>query len=86
MSDQPSDDHIEEIATKAGKAAARELALMIGIDASTPAGILRAQRNWAFLDELNAGTSAVKRRALVAAVGAIVTAIFGWVALYLRHH
>jgi hypothetical protein len=75
------DEHVKIIASAAGKAAAREMLLLLGIDASTPAGIQRAQRNWVFLDDLRVGTTAVKRKIFVGVFGAIITALLAYMAL-----
>jgi hypothetical protein len=74
------DEHAKEV----GKAAARELLLMMGVDTSTPEGIKQAQRDFIFLRDLRVGTSAVKRRLLFSLIGAIFTALMAYVALGLR--
>jgi hypothetical protein len=80
------DDRTRDIAEAAGRSAAREMALLIGIDVSTPAGVQRAQRNWAFLDDLRSGTSMVKRKIVLTVIGSIITAIVGYLVLFFRSH
>lgn len=80
----PNDDHTRIVAKAAGAAAARELLLMLGVDVSTPAGIVRAQRNFAFLDDLHTGTKLVKRRVILGVVGAVITTVLAWMALGFR--
>jgi hypothetical protein len=80
------DDNIERIAKSAGREAARELLLLLGIDASTPAGIERAQRNFAFLDDLRSGTQAVKRKTIMTVVAAMITAAMAYAAIGFRGH
>ncbi len=75
---------VEEIARAAGRESAREVLLLLGIDATTPEGIRQAQRNFAFLDDLRTGTDAVKRRVALTVVGAVVTAALAYLALGLR--
>jgi len=72
---------VQEIAKAAGRESARELLMLLGIDATTPDGIQKAQRNFIFLDDLRTGTDAVKRRAALTLVGTIVTAALAYVAL-----
>lgn len=71
----------EEIAKAAGREAARELLMLLGVDATTPDGIRQAQRNFAFLDDLRTGTQAIKQKTAVAILGAIVTAALAYAAL-----
>lgn len=80
-----NDPYHEEIAKAAGREAAREVLMLLGIDASTPAGIKEAQRNFAFLDDLRVGTETVKRRTLLWAVSAVLTAAAAWVTLGMKH-
>lgn len=80
-----NDTSVEEIAKTAAREAVHETLMLLGIDAETPAGVQKAQRNFIFLDDLRAGTEAVKRRTLMLTVGAIFTAIAAWVTLGMRH-
>lgn len=76
----------EDIAKAAGREAARELLMLLGIDATTPQGIQKAQRNFAFLDDLQTGTQAIKRKTFVTVVGAIITAALAYMALGFQFH
>lgn len=81
----PNETHVEEIAKAAGREAARELLLALGIDASTPRGIQKAQRDFAFLGDLRTGTEAVKRKTLMWLVGTVLTAVAAWIVLGMKH-
>jgi hypothetical protein len=81
MTTPPSEARVNEIAQAAGKEAAREILLLLGIDASTPKGIENAQRNFAFLTDLRLGTAAVKGKTLMLVVGAVFTAVMAWLTL-----
>jgi hypothetical protein len=81
----PVNDTIEEIARAAAREAVHETLMLLGVDASTPSGVQKAQRNFIFLDDLRTGTEAVKRRTLMLTVGAIFTAVAAWITLGMRH-
>jgi GTP cyclohydrolase I len=86
MTTAPSEARVNEIAQQAGREAAREMLMLLGIDASTPKGIETAQRNFAFLTDLRVGTDAVKGKTLMLIVGAVFTAVMAWLTLGMSRH
>lgn len=78
------DDHTRAVATVAGEAAARKLAELLGFDVSTPKEIEQVRRDMYFLRDLRVGTAAVKRRAFIYVIGAIVTALMAYAAIGFR--
>jgi hypothetical protein len=76
---------LEEVAKAAAREAVQETFLMLGIDASSPGAIERAQRDFLFLRDLRSGTDAVKRKTLLWFFGVILTTIAAYVALGFKH-
>lgn len=77
-------EHSEETAKAIGREAAREVLMLLGIDASTPDGIQRAQRNYAFLDDLRSGTQAVKHKTIWLFLSSILTAAAAYIAIHFQ--
>jgi hypothetical protein len=63
-----TDSDTKDIAREAGREAAREM-MMLGIDVSTPEGVQKAQRNWAFLDDLHDVVRAVRHKTFMTIIG-----------------
>jgi hypothetical protein len=80
-----NDAHLEEIAKTAAREAVHETLLMLGIDASSPGAIERAQRDFLFLRDLRSGTDAVKRKTLLWFVGVLLTTVAAYIALGFKH-
>jgi len=81
----PADDaHTLALAKVAGREGARELLLTLGADVSNPEAVKQMQRDMNFLRDLRVGTSAVKSKVMFGFVGAVVTALLAYAALYLH--
>jgi len=77
-------DQIEEIGKAAGREAAKELLTMLGVDISKP---LEVQKDFAFLRTMRMGSHWGARAAFTAIIGAITTAIVGWLwVAFTRQH
>jgi hypothetical protein len=76
-----AEERTEAIAERAAERAVIKTLLAIGIDISSPGSILRAQDNFSFLDTLNSGQKAVKRKVGLTAIGVLVTGLIGYVLL-----
>lgn len=76
---QHAEERIEEIAERTAERVAQKILLGVGIDISTPEGILRAQDNFRFLDSFNESTKEVKRKTILTLVGIFITGMAGYV-------
>jgi hypothetical protein len=75
-------DQIEEISKAAGREAAQELLTALGVDLSQP---IEIQKDFAFVRTMDSHWGA--RAAFTAVIGAITTAIVGWLwVAFTRQH
>jgi hypothetical protein len=70
-----NEDALEAMAVKAAKHAVQETFLALGVDISTPAGVIRSQSNFAFLDRMREDWGKVKLYGMTTLVGIGVTAL-----------
>lgn len=76
-----SDNELEAVA----KAAVKETFLALGVDVSDPQAVIDMQADFRHLRAWRESTEAVKRKALLTAVGFIMTAGLGWLGLMFYH-
>ena len=77
-------DQIEEISKAAGREAAQELLTALGVDLSQP---IEIQKDFAFVRTMRMGSHWGVRAAFTAVIGAITTAIVGWLwVAFTRQH
>jgi hypothetical protein len=65
------------------KAAVRETFLALGVDISDPEAVIDMQADFQHLRAWRESTEAVKRKALLTAVGVVITGALGWLGLLL---
>lgn len=68
-------EEVEEIATEAAERAVTRLLLTLGIDATSPDGILSAQRDFQHVHAWRKSVDTVKRQGIISAVGVIVLGV-----------
>ena len=78
-------DDINKTAEEADRAL-RKLFLTLGVDLSDPKAVIAFQDDLRFLASWRESTQAVKRKALLTAVGTIVARILGYLLLAFRAH
>ena len=79
-------DDINKTAEEAADLALRKLFLTLGVDLSDPKAVIAFQDDLRFLASWRESTQAVKRKALLTAVGIIVAGILCYLLLTLRAH
>ena len=79
-------EEMTEIADKAADKAIKEMLLALGIDAYSPDEIKAFQKDAAFTRSLRESSEAVKRKAILTAVGVFVTGMLGYLWLVFRPH
>lgn len=79
-----SRDEISAIAEEAADRAIQKTLLTIGMDASDPDAAIKLQADMQHLRIWRESTEAVKKRALLTAVGICVTGLIGW--LFVAFH
>lgn len=68
-------DQVEQIASEAAEKALSQLLLTLGIDTSSPQGILDAQRDFQHVRNMRKSFETVKRQGLMSAIGFIMVGI-----------
>lgn len=74
-----SRDEVSAIAEEAAERAIQKTLLTIGMDASDPEAAIKLQADMQHLRVWRESTEAVKKRAMLTAVGICVTGLIGWV-------
>ena len=77
-------DDINKTAEAAADRALRKLFLTLGVDLSDPKAVIALQDDLRFLAGWRESTQAVKRKALLTAVGIMVAGILGYLLLAFR--
>ncbi|WP_426418187.1 hypothetical protein [Bradyrhizobium genosp. A] len=75
----------KRIASAAAKEALQDFMLMLGVDISTPAGILDLQKDFHHVRQSRFTVGNVRNKAWDVLTGSAVTGIIGAVAFYLTH-
>jgi hypothetical protein len=68
---------IEHIAAESARKAVRELLVAMGVDANDPKALLEMQRDFALIRDWRLSIGVIKVRALMVAVGIIVSGLIG---------
>lgn len=68
-------DQVEQIASEAADRALSQLFLTLGIDTSSPEGILNAQRDFQHVRAWRTSIETVKRQGIMSAIGVITVGI-----------
>jgi hypothetical protein len=79
-------DDVNRIAEEAADRALGKLFLTLGVDLSDPKAVIAFQDDLRFLNQWRDSTQAVKRKALLTAVGVIITGALGYFWLVFRGH
>jgi hypothetical protein len=79
-------DDVNRIAEEAADRALGKLFLTLGVDLSDPKAVIAFQDDLRFLSRWRDSTQAVKRKALLTAVGVIITGALGYFWLVFRGH
>lgn len=79
-------DDVNRIAEEAADRALEKLFLTLGVDLSDPKAVIAFQDDLRFLARWRDSTQAVKRKALLTAVGVIITGALGYFWLVFRGH
>ena len=79
-------DDVNRIAEEAADRALGKLFLTLGVDLSDPKAVIASQDDLRFLSQWRDSTQAVKRKALLTAVGVIITGALGYFWLVFRGH
>jgi hypothetical protein len=79
-------DDVNRIAEEAADRALGKLFLTLGVDLSDPKAVIAFQDDLRFLSQWRDSTQAVKRKALLTAVGVIITGALGYFWLVFRGH
>ncbi len=79
-------DEINKTAEEAADRAIGKLFLTLGVDLSDPKAVIAFQDDLRFLASWRESTQAVKRKALLTAVGVIITGALGYFWLVFRGH
>ena len=79
-------DEINKTAEEAADRAIGKLFLTLGVDLSDPKAVIAFQDDLRFLASWRESTQAVKRKALLTAVGVIITGAIGYLLLAFRGH
>jgi hypothetical protein len=77
-------EEISEIAREAAREAVRETLTMLGIDASNPAAIIEAQKDFQFMRSLRMARNTVARQSLITAVGVLIAGLAGLIYMHFR--
>ncbi len=77
-------DEITEIAREAAREAVREMMTTLGIDASNPAAIIEAQKDFQALRSWRQSIQTVQRHGMITAVGVLVVGILGMIYMHFR--
>lgn len=81
-----SREEMEAVAHEAADNAVKKVFLTVGVDLTDPKAVIRFQDNLRFLGNWQESTQAVKRKALLTAVGVIITGALGYLFLAARGH
>lgn len=79
-------DEMNKTAEEAADRAIGKLFLTLGVDLSDPKAVIAFQDDLRFLANWRESTQAVKRKALLTAVGVIITGALGYFWLVFRGH
>jgi hypothetical protein len=79
-------DDVNRIAEEAADRALGKLFLTLGVDLSDPKAVIAFQDDLRFLSQWRDSTQAVKRKALLTAVGVVVSGALGYFWLVFRGH
>ena len=79
-------DEMNKTAEEAADRAIGKLFLTLGVDLSDPKAVIAFQDDLRFLASWRESTQAVKRKALLTAVGVIITGALGYFWLVFRGH
>ena len=79
-------DDVNKTAEEAADRAIGKMFLTLGVDLSDPKAVIAFQDDLRFLANWRSSTQAVKRKALLTAVGVIITGIIGYLVLAFRGH
>ena len=79
-------DEMNKTAEEAADRAIGKLFLTLGVDLSDPKAVIAFQDDLRFLASWRESTQAVKRKALLTAVGVIITGAIGYLLLAFRGH
>ncbi|MBZ0147988.1 MAG: hypothetical protein K8F62_10665 [Pseudorhodoplanes sp.] len=77
---------MNKTAEEAADRAIGKLFLTLGVDLSDPKAVIAFQDDLRFLSHWRESTQAVKRKALLTAVGVIITGAIGYLLLAFRGH
>ncbi|VIO73910.1 hypothetical protein [Bradyrhizobium ivorense] len=85
-----TDSDTKRIAAAAAKEALQEFLLLLGVDISTPAGVIELQRDFHHIrnarEAVDTVRSAVRSKVVDVLTGSAVTGAIGVVAYYVSHH
>lgn len=76
----------EEVAEDAANKALAKFFLTLGVDVTDPKAVIRMQDDLRFLGNWRESTEAVKRKAILTAVGVVVTGALGWIGVLFYQH
>lgn len=79
-------DDVNKVAEEAAERAIGKMFLALGVDVSDPKAVIKFQDDLRFLDRWRESTEAVKRKALLTAVGVMVAGAIGYLLLAFRGH
>jgi hypothetical protein len=71
-------DEMNAIAEQAAEEALKKMLLALGINAYTPEAMQAFQKDMAFTRALRESSDAVKRKAMLTAVGVLITGVLGY--------
>jgi hypothetical protein len=75
-----------EAAEKAAKQTVQELFMMLGVDVSTPAGIIEVQKDFASVRQNRLARLAIQSKAVMTAIGIITSGVLATLWLSLKGH
>lgn len=83
-----TEQDIERVAARAAEETLRKFLLAIGVNVAEPSEALELQKDFAHVRESRLAVAAVKSKALMVAVGVVMTGIIGvlWMAVTGRAH
>jgi hypothetical protein len=84
MTTQADAEMIAAVAKEAAREAVKELFLTMGLDASTPAGVVKIQQDFAHLRSWRESIDSVRGAALKTTVTVLVTGVLGLLAMVLK--
>lgn len=73
------EDQLREMMEESSQKGVQDAFLLVGIDISTPAGVIQAQRDWDHLRGWRKASDHVKRQGVITAAGIIIAALLGMV-------